>query len=260
MLMLKKRTGSQIWKLRNYGLLAVIKHFTVFLSFKPNKKSKTKTATSLIDVCDFFKTDESNLVWLDQMVNKYLMAAEIKFKDSGIEIKKGAVGENASKNRLLCIGLAILKFSPDAFIETGTQNGISAQFAMEISQTLNMKIRIVSFDVQENSQLIPGAKFERIILKTPVRKNLSLDLEELGNNYERIVFFHDSDHSYENMYTEFTKAKKYLNPLAFLSDDIELNNSLSDFSKENNLTYFQFNLDNNNSVGIAIKKSDPDGT
>ena len=257
---LKKRTGSKLWKFRNYGLLAVLRHFTFFLICRPNKNSKTETVTSLKDVCDFFKIDKPTLVWLDQMVNTYLMVAEAKFKDSRIEVKKGAVGENASKNRLFGIGLAIVTFLPDAFIETGTQNGISAQFAMEISKALNIKIRIVSFDVQENSKLIPGAKFERIILKAPVRKNLSNNLEELGKNHQRIVFFHDSDHSYENMYTEFTKAKKYLNPVAFLSDDIELNESLIDFSKANKLTYFQFNLDNKNSVGIAVKKSDPDGT
>ncbi len=79
--------------------------------------------------------------------------------------------------------------------------------------------------------------------------------------FHRIIFFHDSDHSFENMNFEFKSALKALDPVAVISDDVSLDKSYSRFCKRENLRFMQFRLSLRNAAGIAFKdRRDPDGT
>jgi hypothetical protein len=56
------------------------------------------------------------------------------------------------------------------------------------------------------------------------------------------------------MYYEFVTVRKLLKPIAILSDDIEMNQSIYKFANSYDLQLFQFSLDEKNAVGIAIDK------
>jgi hypothetical protein len=219
-----------------------------------NKKNPKSSTNLRSEILSYFAIDKATLEFVEKFVDEYLNSLEIEFSKKKIPVKSGAVGTSASKNRLVCIGLAIIAFSPDLFVETGTQNGISAQFAGLIGKFLNSKLKVLSFDIDTKSELVSNSEFERVILAQPVRKNFENNLSKLRTQFTRVLFFHDSDHSYENMYYEFVTVRKLLKPIAILSDDIEMNQSIYKFANSYDLQLFQFSLDEKNAVGIAIDK------
>ncbi len=253
--MRKFQLGSPIWRVLNYGIYAYFKYlyFDKF-SIRRNKENLKPINNLRNEVIDFFGVNEITLDFVEKFVDEYLLSIEIEFLMQNIPIKRGAVGISASKNRLVCIGLSIIAFSPDLFIETGTQNGISAQFAVSISKFLKSKVKVISFDIDTKSELVPNAEFERVILGYPVRRSFESNIVKLRTQFNKVVFFHDSDHSYENMYYEFKTVWNLINPIAILSDDVELNQSIYKFSDSYDLRLFQFNLDKKNAVGIVMNK------
>jgi len=247
---LANKTGSITWKLLNYGVLATIKYLLfekLHLSSKANKVQPN--VISEIDLINFFEVDQEILKLLSDFYDEFIFACEKIFL--GSKIKTGAISQIESKNRLYCIGLTLYKFRPNLYVETGTQHGISAEFAVQFSKALKLDLKVVSFDVNSDSLIFPNYSFKQIMLKKPVRKNFAKYLNKFRDSYNRIVFFHDSDHSYENMLSEFTAAWKILNPVAILSDDANLNKSFSDFCSSKDLDFIEFSLGHGNSVGFS---------
>ena len=253
--------GSVVWRLSNYGPVATVKYIFFEKIFKRKELDSKSIETSPISVAEFLSLDQTKFDFVSNFVDKYLIDCETMLASKDLKIKFGAVGKESPKNRLYAIGLAIIALKPDMYVETGTQHGISVGLVEKLSESLGMKLKIVSFDVNTNSTVIPGFGFERKILKRPVRKSLIKSFHELKIGFDRIIFFHDSDHSFENMFSEFKSALKGLNPIAIISDDVSLNHSFSRFCKQENLNFQQFKISSGNAAGIALINSrDPDGT
>ncbi len=244
------QTGSITWKLQNYGVLATFRYL-LFEKFHLSSKAKKvqPKVISEIDLINFFEVDQKILKFLSNFYDEFIIVCEKRFL--GSKIKTGVISQIECKNRLYCIGIVLYKFRPNFYVETGTQHGISAEFAVQFSKTLNLDLTVVSFDVNSDSLIFPNYSFEQIMLKKPVRKNFIKYLKNFSERYNRIVFFHDSDHSYENMLSEFTTAWKILNPVAILSDDANLNKSFSDFCSSKDLDFIEFSLGHGNSVGFS---------
>src|SRR5207245_5988852 len=78
------------------------------------------------------------------------------------------------------------------------------------------------------------------LVEEHLRKRWTL---ELGSSKEKLkpildksgsidMFFHDSEHTYENMIFEYSTAWRYLKPGGFLvSDDVDWNTAFADFAK-----------------------------
>ena len=257
----QKIPGSVIWRLRNYGPLATVKYIFFEKIFKRKELDSKSIETSPISVAEFLSLGQTQFNFVSNFVDKYLVDCETIVEGNNLKIKFGTVGNESSRNRLYAIGLAIIALKPDMYIETGTQHGVSVGFVEKLSEFLGIKVKVVSFDVNTNSKVIPGFDFERTILERPVRKSLVKSFYELKVGFHRIIFFHDSDHSFENMNFEFKSALKALDPVAIISDDVSLNKSFSRFCKRENLRFMQFRLSLGNAAGIAFKdRRDPDGT
>ena len=244
--------GSFYWRIINYGIIAAFKYVLFEKLFINLSKVK-------------FEKDK----WVEVSPSKYLNIEEqifLKTFEFVIQYQEYTklIDRNYSKtnhNRLMIIGLALIKLRPDLFIETGTQYGISANFAVQFCEFNNIDCKVISFDVVAHELIKSNFSFTRIILKRPSRKNMRKLFVKFNKEYKNIIFFHDSDHSYENMFSDFNQAYKLLKPKLIISDDINLNNSFSDFCKSLQLSYLRFDVFQGNSVGALITKaSDPDGT
>ena len=247
---LGNKTGSITWKLLNYGVLATFRYLS-FEKFHLSTKAKQvqPKVISEIDLINAFEVDHEITKLISDFYDEFIVTCEKRF--AGTKIKTGVISQTESKNRLYCIGLALHKFRPNLYVETGTQHGISAEFAVQFSKAIDLDLAAVSFDVNSNSLMFADYGFKQIMLKKPVRKNFLKYLNKFRDKYNKIVFFHDSDHSYENMFSEFTAAWKILNPVAILSDDVNLNKSFSDFCRSKDLYFIEFSLGHGNSVGFG---------
>jgi hypothetical protein len=247
---LGNKTGSITWKLLNYGVLATFRYLS-FEKFHLSSKAKQvqPKVISEIDLINAFEVDHEITKLISDFYDEFIVTCEKRF--AGTKIKTGVISQTESKNRLYCIGLALHKFRPNLYVETGTQHGISAEFAVQFSKAIDLDLAAVSFDVNSNSLMFTDYGFKQIMLKKPVRKNFLKYLNKFRDKYNKIVFFHDSDHSYENMFSEFTAAWKILNPVAILSDDVNLNKSFSDFCRSKDLYFIEFSLGHGNSVGFS---------
>ena len=87
--------------------------------------------------------------------------------------------------------------------------------------------------------LVPDELRKNWILKIGDSKT---ELKPLLESLESVdIFFHDSDHSYSHMLFEFETIFSFLNSdKIILSDDINLNSSIDDFSKQKNLKLEKF--------------------
>jgi len=130
-------------------------------------------------------------------------------------------------------------FKPEIVVETGVANGYSSSFILYALET-NRKGRLYSIDLPNQ----PGQEIEKdtgwLISENirgrwelslgASRKNLPLLLEKLRSID---LFYHDSDHSYENMKFEFELAWQYLAKASLLiADDITDNSFFDEFTAE----------------------------
>jgi hypothetical protein len=147
-------------------------------------------------------------------------------------------------------------FQPETVVETGVEAGVSSSFLLQALED-NKKGKLYSIDyrVQEGDRVesikdglipveaIPKDKETGFVIpdnlrgRWTFRPGKSSDilpglLKELGKVN---VFWHDSDHSYENMMFEFTTAWAYLTEGGLLlAHDTGDNNSFRDFAKKVN--------------------------
>jgi hypothetical protein len=160
-------------------------------------------------------------------------------------------------------------FKPENIVETGVANGVSSTIILT-AINLNKKGKLNSIDLPvkqwENSEY---RKEDKVRVKNEVgwivpanlRNNWVLKLgssrEELPKLFQKIekcnIFFHDSEHSYENMLFEFKTVWPYLAKNGIIiSDDIDRNNSFKDFInlQKDKLVSFQIGQ-----FGFAIKNN-----
>lgn len=141
---------------------------------------------------------------------------------------------------LLYVACRILR--PERVVETGVKDGFSSSFTL-FALEMNKKGQLYSIDLpntkgqelesdKDTGWLVPaGLKGRWQLAFGTSRDILPGLLHDLGAIN---LFFHDSDHSYENMMFEFNESWKYLRPGGYLlSDDITDNGAFDEFIKEN---------------------------
>jgi len=127
---------------------------------------------------------------------------------------------------------------PQIIVETGVCSGFSSAFIL-YALSRNNAGRLYSIDLpNQNGQKIPGGRDVGWLVPTELRDRWELIL---GSSKEKLpallsklnkidMFYHDSDHSYENMRFEFNEAWGFLkNGGLLLSDDITENKAFDEF-------------------------------
>jgi cephalosporin hydroxylase len=149
--------------------------------------------------------------------------------------------------------VALLKiFEIDTFIETGTQHGISAFAVTRCSAEKNLRLSMHSIDVGSTYLVKRQSEVNYIRLKRPARKifkKITLNIPK-----RKTMFFHDSDHTYENMHFEFIWAWNILGVEILVSDDIDLNNAYSNFCSENSLREYRIKMDSGTTIGVTLRQ------
>lgn len=127
---------------------------------------------------------------------------------------------------------------PETVVETGVADGFSSAFILKALEK-NGKGRLYSIDLpNEPGQEVARGKTTGWLVPEDLKARWRLIL---GSSREKLpallselkqidIFYHDSDHSYENMMFEFKKALPYVKEDGLiLSDDITDNDSFGEF-------------------------------
>jgi predicted O-methyltransferase YrrM len=149
---------------------------------------------------------------------------------------RGPMGDEAEL-LYLCVRLA----RPALVVETGVGAGFSTTFILQALKKNNHgKLYSIDFykDDERCGWIIPtDLKNRWKLIRGLSRQALNPLLEQLGSID---VFMHDSDHSYENMMTEFRTVWPFLKSGGiFLAHDVGRNDALFDFCKEVNFSWWR---------------------
>jgi hypothetical protein len=250
------KIGSLFWRIKNYGIIAALKYiYTEKINKSVFDYSASKLILSSVELNSILlKINEKDVLDLenssDEIFNN-ISENLIKLESSGTGIKRSIVGNSGSKTRLKVLAYVISYLDFDLIIESGTQHGISALFMERFVITKNTKI--YSIDIKNN--VIPEGigKINYVVLSSPVRKSFKRFTKGLINRNDRSLYFHDSDHSYENMSFEFNWAWHELKVDCLVSDDVSENSAFSNFVLKNNLTPYYCKFDSGSVVGFVYK-------
>jgi hypothetical protein len=121
----------------------------------------------------------------------------------------------------------------------------------ESARQYSPEMNIASFDVSHEQYFVRSAGVTYTSLLWPVRKNFKK--ETLNLKRDPLIFFHDSDHSYENMFFEFQWAWNNLLAEVIISDDIDGNDAFFDFCKSSGISGYRIMIDDGPAVGFAMR-------
>jgi len=151
---------------------------------------------------------------------------------------------------------------PEVMIETGVAHGVSSWTILN-AMNRNGKGKLYSIDLpNKDLKSYNPAELKTIhgwVVPESLRGNWELLLGKssdlLPDLLQRLksidVFFHDSDHSYENMTYEFSTIFPFLQPGGLMiSDDVHKNESFEDFVKDKKMDGIMFVTKG----GLAVKK------
>jgi hypothetical protein len=242
--------GSVLWRLKNYGLFASIFHALQKNVIRPINSNSLQSITfmdllRLLEIVDHIKVSKD----LSEIISKKL--ALFQEHDSEIKIKDVISTTSFSDTRLKVLGACIIGICPDTIIETGTQHGVSASIISKVISTYGLNSIFVTFDLKQNYLLDTSIEKHRFILPTPVRSEFKKATLQFSKG--KVLFFHDSDHSYENMEFEFKWAWEKLNADVLIADDIDNNQAFVNFCNKLDITGYRLKFDKGPAVGLALR-------
>lgn len=248
--------GSGSWRIKNYGLIPYFKYLFFAKLFKQKFYIENfKICTSISELNEStLKIEKQNL---DQFIAEFdkfyrnLIFDLNSLNEKTIGVKSSNLKLSATNTRLLVLSF-FAKFKDfDIIIETGTQNGMSALSLENFCNT--GRTDIFSLDIKQNT--IPNGRgmIKFVVLESPVRKSLQQNLNTYLQGDKDVFFFHDSDHSYENMFFELNFVWKFPQITFLVSDDVSENLAFVRFAKKNNLTPTFCKFDSGPVVGFVVR-------
>jgi len=235
--------GSVSWRFFNYGPKAVIG----YLLSRNNKKIQLSDLSNLEELYNF--NSKEFLEEYSDFIHQGMQNIYTEFFSNKL-VKN--VFRDVTINRIIIVGILIASQKYDKLVETGTQNGISISMFNLIKKQSISEIKLYTLDVENHvKKLEDGVSY--IKLKWPVRDSFKKFAR--SDNFTNSIFFHDSDHSYENMSFEFKYAWDIMKVAVIVSDDVEQNKAFKDFCTERNLTPKYFKIDSGPVVGIVFRIS-----
>jgi hypothetical protein len=258
------KIGSLPWRLKHYGPIRSLKYlyFDVFLPlFGLNSAwelsldvQETRERISRLSGLTY-----ASVIQIESRARQFLITFQIELEKSNQQVKFGVAGLSGPVGRLTCIGAILKSYRPDAYIETGTQYGVSAEFARQFGIEEGLGTTVISIDVSDSDVVPVNSGYRHILLAPPYGPNLLSELEMMGNTFNSIVFAHDSDHTFEHMKWELFHAYRLLQPKALLCDDIQQHQAFEGFCRETLRQPIVLRYGREPAFG-AITFCDPDGT
>ncbi len=251
------------WRAVNYGPRRFSWHLLVEIALQVQLVSRSVLRRNIFPkvretdqwielLADQLELDIECLYDIKGIVTSFLHENARKFHESGVNMKPGVSGPSGPIGRLTAIGALLVRYSPDVFVETGTQFGVSADFAYTFCQKYSLPTRVISIDVK-NLHLERGEKgYTCFVYEKKVSKEVRELFWSLTKEYQSFVFSHDSDHSYENMYWELKQAHKILQPIAYICDDVELHSAFRRFADNNQLPYLTVKVESFPAYGLIL--------
>jgi hypothetical protein len=200
---------------------------------------------SLLGIIDQIKVSKE----LSEIISNKLIS--FQGHDKLIKIKDVTSNVAFSDTRLKVLGACIIGKCPDTIIETGTQHGVSASIISKVIGSYGLNSKFVTFDLKQNHLLDKSIEKHRFILTTPVRSEFKKTTLKFSEG--KVLFFHDSDHSYENMEFEFNWAWEKLNVSVLIADDIDNNQAFVNFCNKINIIGYRLKFDKGPAVGLALR-------
>jgi len=248
--------GSFYWRFKNYGLMATLKYI-----FYYGKQLRSISLSGLLDPISFDQfakkigCNTKDIHASEKLVEMVIDEYKKSIAALGDSTKlKAVVRDHTISIRLLVISLLIQHFKPDIFIETGTQHGISAYLARKAMDkySRNPLNRVVTLDVAKMTIPLSSKRIEYVILPTPVRSSFKRFTAELASTDSSLLFFHDSDHSYENMYFEIQWMLKSIKTNCLVSDDINGNSAFLDIASSIDKPYCVVKGEGEPAIGVIL--------
>ena len=140
---------------------------------------------------------------------------------------------DSNPRTLELIRLLIKEVRPTIVIETGVANGASTRKILSSFEEFNLvDSRLYSLDIDSRvatPDLVSSPQFNFVLIDSP--KSF---LSAMNSIMNVDLFYHDSDHSYENQMLEYCAAWEMLNSNngILISDDINWSNAFLDFCKK----------------------------
>jgi predicted O-methyltransferase YrrM len=251
------RIGSLIWRFFNYGLIASLKYIyieKVNKSVFEHSQHEIITSLSLLN-SRFLRISEKEIIDLENDLNQIHnnICEKLAYLDlNGHSIKKSIMATSVSTTRLKVLVYIIKNFNFNVIIESGTQHGVSS---LVMERFVNyVDCSIYSLDIKPNIMPESLGTINYVNLKPRVRQSFKTTTRSFVKLNDKILFFHDSDHSYENMTFEFNWAWNELKIDCLVSDDVSENLAFSNFVKRNNLSPFYCKFDSGPVVGFVIRR------
>ena len=258
------KIGSIFWRTKHYGVIPALK-YVIYNKLKIMNKKLSFNHREYLESYNFFEKyfnlQMPDFIKIETIINEKISyfgdkvekkIFELSLKNSTNKGKNAneLIYENNTRLKVLGYMIAILKI--DCIIETGSQSGLSSLFMESVSFAIgkNDSLKIVSFDVKPSDKLIESTNVEFIVLQKPFRQSFKLLTRFFSRNHNCVLFFHDSDHSYENMTFEFEWAWDHLNVDFLVSDDVSENTAFSDFAVRHGISPVYCRFDNGSMVGI----------
>ncbi|MEM0133991.1 MAG: class I SAM-dependent methyltransferase [Thermoplasmatales archaeon] len=133
--------------------------------------------------------------------------------------------------------LIVRKFKPNILVETGIASGYSSTIILH-AMKLNGSGKLISIDIADTVKLCGIERTSGWLVPDSFKlmwtKMIGRSTEQLSNINEEIdCFYHDSEHSEENMLWEYRWAAEHLkNGGVLISDDIDWNSAWNEFHRE----------------------------
>jgi predicted O-methyltransferase YrrM len=212
------------------GLKSALQRISDYLTAtaRPHKKIDTSLWKSAPLQLHRTVTD-SALVTNDPLeIKEYLEESRSNDKNALLKGEIFPQAYDTNEETLQLLKLLVESRRPKVIIETGVANGASTRALLNEIERLGIECQLHSFDIDPRvatSELIARKNWHFHLIQD--HTGLSRDMNAIG---DVDIFYHDSDHSYENQFSEYMIAWKHLKPNGILiSDDINWSNAFFDF-------------------------------
>ncbi len=249
--------GSTLWRFRNYGVIPTLRYLGNKNLQSSHNLEENLTILS-IEQLEMSLGSGTNLLDFEKSFHETYLFVSLLFDEPSLENKKfktDIIGSQASltKFKLLSYILSTQKFN--RIVETGTQHGSTSLFIGEVLRRTKKieSYKIYTIDVQSYDTPKWNPDIMRIVLKKPYRKSFKKITSEYITDKDSTLFFHDSDHSYENMMFEFKWAWETLKVKVLIADDVSNNSAFLDFANSIQRVPFVCKFDSGPSVGLLFK-------
>lgn len=226
------RTAKDLSQWRQNGLRQISLKFKDFQEF-----NNVTLGTAWAMISYYFWSHRINAYNKDDLRELYRAGEEIysKIRQECKIWSHGGWGLQGTHGILFLI---VRKYKPKVFVETGIASGYSSAIILT-AMKLNGFGHLISIDIDESVSICGIVKDIGWLVPETLKESWS---KSIGSSKERLsgieelidVFYHDSDHSKENMLMEFNWASTHLrNGGVLVSDDIDWNSAWKEFLSTN---------------------------